>query len=185
MNSRVLISGLDSPSQASRATWASWVVSVLLAWPARGPAGCGARLRTVWPVASSSRRARSANPPGPYGLEHLPGGAQLLACVRAAVVPAQPLAVEQLPAGQFGTDAGAAEAVDRLTVEPLGGLALAEQGGQAGLDPQRPVGGGHPGALGQPRQRGPEQCYVTGPGCRLGQLRHDNGPVPKHVVLEC
>jgi hypothetical protein len=27
MNSRVLICGLDSPSPASRATWASWVVS--------------------------------------------------------------------------------------------------------------------------------------------------------------
>ncbi len=88
-------------------------------------------------------------------------------------------------AGQFGADAGAAEAVDGLTVEPLGGLALAEQGPQAGLDPQRPLGGGHPGAFGQPCQRGPDQCFVTGPGCRLGQLGHDKGPVPQLVALEC
>ena len=40
-----------------------------------------------------------------------------------------PLPVEQVRAGQLG----AAEAVDGLTVQMLGGLALAEQGGQAGL----------------------------------------------------
>jgi hypothetical protein len=38
MNSRVLISGLDSPSLASRATWASWVVRTALASSARVPA---------------------------------------------------------------------------------------------------------------------------------------------------
>ena len=54
----------------------------------------------------------------------------------AAALAAQPLPVEQVAAGQFGAGAGAAEAVDGLTVAPLGGLALAEQGGQAGLDPQ-------------------------------------------------
>jgi hypothetical protein len=47
-------SGLDSPSRASRAIWASWPVS----------SSCRAgkaRLRAVTPVACSSRRARSAN----------------------------------------------------------------------------------------------------------------------------
>ncbi len=76
-----------------------------------------------------------------HRVQHAVGGAQLLPRVHAAVLPAQPLPVEQVTAGQFGTDAGAAEAVDGLTVQPLGGLALAEQGPEAGLDPQRPLGG--------------------------------------------
>jgi hypothetical protein len=57
MNSRDAISGLDSPSRASLATWASWEVSAV---PPR--AAFTARLCVVSPVASSSRRARSANP---------------------------------------------------------------------------------------------------------------------------
>ena len=81
------------------------------------------RLRTVSPVASSSRRARSANASMPIVGEHLVRGAQLLAGVDAAVLAAQPLAVEQVRAGERDADAGAAEPLDRLAVEPLGGLA--------------------------------------------------------------
>jgi hypothetical protein len=55
MNSRAPISGFDRPSRASRATCASWPVSsrALSTLP----------LRTVSPVASSSRRARSVTRP--------------------------------------------------------------------------------------------------------------------------
>jgi hypothetical protein len=63
MNSRAPISGLDSPSRASRATWASCAVSAAPAPPAR--AAGTVRLRAVSPVARSSRRARSANAPMP------------------------------------------------------------------------------------------------------------------------
>jgi hypothetical protein len=57
MNSRVPISGFDSPSRASRAIWASWTVSSLRV--------STVRLRAVSPVARSSRRARSANASAP------------------------------------------------------------------------------------------------------------------------
>ena len=49
MNSRVPISGLDSPSRASRAIWASWAVSSSFL------AVTAVRLRAVSPVARSSR----------------------------------------------------------------------------------------------------------------------------------
>jgi hypothetical protein len=53
MNSRVPISGFERPSRASRAIIASWAVS--------SPPVSTARVRAVSPVASSLRRARSAN----------------------------------------------------------------------------------------------------------------------------
>jgi hypothetical protein len=49
--------GFESPSRASRAIWASWAVS--------SPLVSTVRLRTRSPVASSSRRARSANASAP------------------------------------------------------------------------------------------------------------------------
>src|SRR5205085_10046536 len=52
MNSCAPISGLERPSWASRAIWASWGVST--------PRVSSVRLRAVSPVAWSSRRARSA-----------------------------------------------------------------------------------------------------------------------------
>src|SRR3984957_14318879 len=53
--------------------------------------------------------------------EPLVGGAQLLACIPAAVLPAEPLAVQEVGADQRGTHAGATEPLDRLAVEALGG----------------------------------------------------------------
>ena len=49
--------------------------------------------------------------------EHVVGGAQLRARVRAAALPAQPLAVEQVRAGQLRAQPGPAEPVDRLAVQ--------------------------------------------------------------------
>ena len=102
-------------SRASRAICASWAVS--------SSSVLTVRLRTVSPVASSSRRARSANPSMPIAAVHLVGGAQLLAGVHAPPSPAQPLAVEQVGAGERHPDAGAAEPLDRLAVEALGAVA--------------------------------------------------------------
>ena len=44
------------------------------------------------------------------------GGTQLLSCVSAAALPAQPFAVQQVGAGQLGAGTGPAEAVYRLAV---------------------------------------------------------------------
>ncbi len=61
MNSWEPISWLVSPSLASLAIWVSWLVSSETA-----PA---VRLRTLSPVAMSSRRARSAKPSAPMRLK--------------------------------------------------------------------------------------------------------------------
>ena len=55
------------------------------------------------------------------------GRAQLLACLAAAALAAQPFPVQQMGAGQVDAEPGLAEAGDRLTVPALGCLALADQ----------------------------------------------------------
>ena len=54
-------------------------------------------------------------------------GAQLLACVDPALLAAQPLPVEQTGAGELDADPGALEPLDRLAVERVGAVALAQQ----------------------------------------------------------
>ena len=99
------------------------------------------RLRTFSPVASSSCRARSANAVGADRQQLLAGDAQLLARVDPPALAAQPLAVEQMRAGELHAQARAPEALDRLAVAALGGVPLAGERADAGLDPQRPVAG--------------------------------------------
>ena len=91
MNSRVPISGLDSPSRASRAIWAPWAVS------SSSPAVAAVRLRAVSPVARSSRPARSANASIPMASSM---SWAMRSCSRfdAAALPAQPFAVAQMGA---------------------------------------------------------------------------------------
>src|SRR4051812_4382912 len=112
MNSRSPMSEFDRPSRASRATWISWAVS------------CSRvsirRLRTRSPVASSSRSVRAANA-GAHAREQLEGGAQVVAGVEAAPLAPQPLAIEQVGPRELQTHAGAAQPLDRLPVEALGG----------------------------------------------------------------
>src|SRR3954447_10486776 len=72
--------------------------------------------------------------------EHLVRSAQLLASVQAPFLAAQPFSVEQMGAGEVDPDARAREPLDRLAVEALGGLVLAEQRARAGLDAPRPFG---------------------------------------------
>src|SRR3712207_9530813 len=71
--------------------------------------------------------------------ERLVGGPQLGAGVDAAPLPPQPLAVEQLGAGEFDADGGATESVEGLQVESLGGAPPAPQGAAARLDPEGPL----------------------------------------------
>ncbi len=103
MNSRAPISGLDRPSRASRATWASWAVSSTVA--------STVRLRAVSPVASSSRRARSANAPIPIASSML-WAVRSCSRVGAAALAAQPFPVEQVRTGQLRADLGPAQALD-------------------------------------------------------------------------
>src|SRR4029453_5151999 len=86
--------------------------------------------------------------------------------------------------GELHENGSAAQACDRLAVVALGGVALTQQGADAGFDPQRPLSRYQPRPFGQPLERGPDQLDVTGPGRRLGQLGHDIGPVPELVTLE-
>ena len=105
-------------------------------------------------MACSSRAARSANASVPIAAEHLVRGAQLLARVHAPALAAQPFAVEQVGARELGADARAAEPLDRLAVEALGVVAVAQQRARARLDPQRPVGAARPRRLREPLERG-------------------------------
>jgi hypothetical protein len=66
-------------------------------------------------------------------------GPKLRASVGAAVLPAQPLPVQQVGAGQFRAQQGAAEPADRLAVQVLGDVAPAQQGAGARLDAQAEV----------------------------------------------
>src|SRR6266446_3865986 len=141
MNSWAAMSGLDRPSPASRAIWASRAVS---------RAGASAvRLRTRSPVANSSRAARPANPAAPIAA-NISYAVRSCSGVDAPVLAAQPLTIEQMGAPEFPAQASAAKPVDRLPVESLGALALAAQGPRAGLDAERPVAAAGPGGSREP-----------------------------------
>ena len=117
MNSRAPISGLESPSRASLAIWASWAVS----WTPVSRCVCG-RSRRRPPVRGGPRRTpRCPSPAACRGRcaaapAHHCGGARVVAIRRRADEP-----------GPAATNAAVAQARDRLAVEALGGLALAEQ----------------------------------------------------------
>ena len=85
------------------------------------------RLRTRSPVASNSRRARSRERLHADRHEQIVGCAKLFACLDTPILPAQPLAVEEVRACEIGPESRAAEAVDGFAVEALGGLTLAQE----------------------------------------------------------
>ena len=126
--------------------------------------------------------------PGPLGEpldtgrgQHLVGGPELIARVHAAALAPQPLAVEQMRAGQFHADTGPAEPLDRLAVQPLGGLVIAQQRPRAGLDAERPVGAGGRGHLLQTAQGADPALGLPGPGGGLDQLDRRPGGHPQLV----
>src|SRR6266568_8041533 len=106
-----------------------------------------------------------------HGGEHLVRGAQLLAGIDPPVLPAQPLPVEEVGAGERHPDAGAGEAVDPLAVLALGGLALAEQRPRARLDPERPVAAAGAGTVRQPLEGADGVPGHPAAALRLDQLR--------------
>ena len=108
MNSRLPISGFESPSRASRAIWASWAVR-----SSRSRQCVFGALSGGQQLALGSRRKRLST----HRAEHLVSGAELLTGVEAPALAAQPFAVEQMGAGKFGADAGTTEPLDRLAVK--------------------------------------------------------------------
>jgi hypothetical protein len=71
-------------------------------------------------------------------VEHLVGGAQLRARVHAPALAAQPLAVEQMPAGELRSKRCTAQAIDRFTpvlAHELGARGITVIGVAPGLEP--------------------------------------------------
>src|SRR3954447_26149450 len=104
---------------------------------------------------------------GAHAREHLDRGAQLLAGVDPAALAAQPLAVEEMGARQINAEARALEALDRLPVEAVDGIAAAEQCARPGVDPQRPLGAAGPRPLGEQLMRAAGELVVAGPNGRF------------------
>jgi hypothetical protein len=101
---------------------------------------------------------------------HLVGDAQLAAGVQPAVHPSQPLAVDEVGAGELGADPGPAQMVDGFAEGPFGAVAR-QQGARAGFDAERPRGSGRRGLAGQPLERVHRQIGPPGPRRGLDELR--------------
>src|SRR3954471_16229731 len=84
---------------------------------------------------------------------------EMLTSFGAPALASQPLAVDQVSAGEGRTYPRAAQTHDRLAIQLLGNVALAEQRARARLDAERPVRAGGPADLLESAQRA---------GCALG-----------------
>src|SRR3954462_7672641 len=76
----------------------------------------------------------------PDRCELVVGGMELHTRVDPAVLSAHPLAVEQMSPGELGTKTGPCQSLDRLTMQALGTLTLAQECPAARLDSPAPVG---------------------------------------------
>jgi hypothetical protein len=103
-----------------------------------------ARLSAALPDRLAGRDQLSARALGERrhsnGGKHVVRRTKLLACVASSPLAPQPLPVEQMRAGELGTEMSPAQPIDRFEVELLGGGAVAQQRPRARLDPQCPVG---------------------------------------------
>jgi hypothetical protein len=168
MNSRVPISGFESPSRARRAVCASCAVS--------SSRVSTVRFRTVSPVARSSRRARSAKASAPIE-ENIVGRSNLGPRVDAPVLATQPLAVQEVRPTEVDAHTRSIEALDGLLVTLLSDLSVAQQRMRARLDPERPLAAAGLRHLHEPAMS--VDCYLAlaaSQGCldKLGQrqVRH-------------
>jgi hypothetical protein len=84
---------------------------------------------------------------GADAAERLVGEAQVLAAVVAPVHPTQPLAVKQVGTAELDDDPVALEALDRLAVERLGDVDVAQQCLRPGQDAEGPVCAAGPGSF--------------------------------------
>src|SRR5580704_19781185 len=125
MNSCAAISELEAPSPARRAISVSCAV--------RASAVSMVRCRACPAVARQLDARPFGERRGADRVEDLVRAGELVAGVAPAPLAAQPLAVEKAGAGQVHPQASAAEAVDRLAVQVLGGCPVADQRPRAGL----------------------------------------------------
>jgi hypothetical protein len=70
-----------------------------------------------------------------------------------ASLASEPLAIDQVHAGELRPNTGAAESCQGLSVETIGAIALAEQS-PYDANPQCPLSGRHPRPFGEPLERG-------------------------------
>jgi hypothetical protein len=110
----------------------------------------------------------------PHLREQVLRHAQLLARLQPPPLAAQPLAVDEVRAGEVHAHTRAPERVDRLAVEPLGGLAFAEERSAPRRQPQRERGRAGLGRDREPLQVGGGRLCGAGPHGRFDQL---DGPV--------
>src|SRR4030088_1323101 len=67
---------------------------------------------------------------------------EVLACLDPALLAPQPFAEEQMSPGELGTPPGPCQSLDRLAIQALGTLTLAQECPAARLGPPAPVGAG-------------------------------------------
>jgi hypothetical protein len=132
MKSWAAISGLDRPSPGEPGDLGL----------SGGELGRGISRACAYALAGGMQLARRSysEPVGSHTREHLVRGAQLFAGIDAPVLASQPFSVEQVGAAERPADAGAAKPVDRLAIEALGCIAVAQHRARARLDSQRPIG---------------------------------------------
>jgi 2,4-dienoyl-CoA reductase-like NADH-dependent reductase (Old Yellow Enzyme family) len=118
MKSWAAISGLDRPSPGEPGDLGL----------SGGELGRGISRACAYALAGGMQLARRSysEPVGSHTREHLVRGAQLFAGIDAPVLASQPFSVEQVGAAERPADAGAAKPVDRLAIEALGCIAVAQ-----------------------------------------------------------
>src|SRR5580700_5326109 len=109
---------------------------------------------------------------GAHAREHLERGTQLLPGLAAAALASQPLAVDQVGAGKLQANACPTQPFDRLAVQGVGGVAVAQQRPRTCLYPERPVSAGSGRRLREPLERQPGELALSGPDGRFNELRH-------------
>ena len=103
-------------------------------------------------------------------------GPQLLACVAAAMLAAQPFAIYQVGAGQLGSGEALLQVRDGLGVEVLGIVVASQQRLRPGEQPERPRGTGRGRPFGEPPERGLGQPGLTAARGGLHQVvQHNSG----------
>ena len=97
-------------------------------------------------------------------------GAQLLACVAAAALAAQPFAVHQMGAGELGYRPALPQVLDGLLIKVLGVGVAGEQRPGPGEQPERQRGAGRQRPLSEPPERGLGQPGLAAACGGLDQL---------------
>ncbi len=119
MMSRAPISALERRSAASRAIWASCGGELL--------AGLDGALADALAGGQQLALGASCERLDPHRTEHLTRSAQLLPGVEAPAFTAEPFAIEEMRPGELHADPRASESFDRLSIEALSDIVVAEE----------------------------------------------------------